>query len=95
MSLITTPNTLGDIISWLKEGYFVCLHAKHYFICFYHVETLDEIKDEKLIYIDVSKMIGLLDEGEWPWYIKNVGFVEYKSVTILPTKRENILNYSI
>ena len=27
--------------------------------------------------------------------LKNEGFVEYKSVTILPTKRENILNYSI
>jgi hypothetical protein len=90
MTTVTT-NTLGDIIKFLQNGYFVCIHDDKIYNYYYSKEAIsikDEIKDKKLIYIDVSKNVGLLDKDEWPWYIIKYGFVEYKSISILPVKRE-------
>ena len=93
-----TTNTLGDIIKFLQNEYFVCIHDDKIYNYYYSKEAIsikDEIKDKKLIYIDVSKNVGLLDKDEWPWYIIKYGFVEYKSISILPGKRENIYYYSL
>ena len=90
--LITTTNSLADIITWLKDGYMVCIHSSRKALYFFSTETLTEIKGEKLIYIDVEKDASLLDDDEWPWYIKQEGFVEYTSINVLPANNENIHN---
>jgi hypothetical protein len=90
--LVITNNSLKDIINWLKNGYIVCIHSYSRQMYYYSEEILDEplINDKSIIYVNVKKMSSLLDEGEWPWYIKNEGFVEYKSTNILPTNKDNI-----
>jgi len=76
-------NSLLNIMNWLQSGAYVIIHNENG--RFFHKcrkENLrdDEIKDyinnHRFIYIDVSKMPGLLEDGEWNWYIKNGGFDE-------------------
>ena len=65
----------------------VCIYALDTKLFYFSKELLDEIEDE-IIYVNVEDA-SLLNEDEWPWYIKNAGFTEYKS-QILPTNKENI-----
>ena len=68
-----TNNSLYDIINWLKEGYIICLYSISKKVFYFHKENLNEIKNEKIIYINL-KQKKLLDQGEWIWYIENEGF---------------------
>ena len=89
--LVFTKNCLLDIINWLKAGYIICIHnAMQYGRYYYSKETLDAITDEKIIYVNIKSSPDLLEEDEWPWYIKDSGFVQYKSIKILPRKEESI-----
>jgi hypothetical protein len=88
--LVFTNNNLLDIINWLKKGYIVCLFSYNKKIFFYNKEIIDEITDEKLIYVNVSHYASLLADGEWPWYIMRENFMEYKSIDKLPTNKEYI-----
>ena len=83
--LVTTRNNLADIINWLKAGAYVIVHNKNerfFHKCTKTTLTADEIKDyvdsHRFIYVNVSKMLGLLDDGEWNWYIIHEGFDECK-----------------
>ena len=78
-----TTNSLFDIIQYLKDGNMVCLHTNNDHIYFHFPNYINE----KLIYIDVSSMPSLMDEEEWPWYIKNYGFVEYENIVNLPINK--------
>jgi hypothetical protein len=93
--LVFTNNNLFDIINWLKKGYMVCLYSYNKKIFFYNKEILENITNEKLIYVNVSHYASLLSEGEWPWYIMKEGFIEYKNNHILPTNEENIYQLSL
>jgi len=81
-----TNNSLHDIIKMLRDGNIVCLYAKstcsHKY--YFSKATLDSITTEKLICININSCPSLLDEDEWIWYIKESGFVEYNSISILP-----------
>jgi len=92
-----TNNCLRDIITWLQNGHIVSLYSYsiNKQLYFFSKETLQEIGDEYIIYIDLQKDVSLLNDGEWPWYIKNEGFVEYKSTDILPVNENNIYNYKL
>jgi hypothetical protein len=83
--LVTTRNNLSDIIKWLKMGAYVVVHSRNgrfFHKCNKRNLTTEEIKQyidtHRFIYIDVSKMPGLLDDGEWNWYITHAGFDECK-----------------
>jgi hypothetical protein len=91
--LIITTNTLLDIINFLRDKNIVCLHYKQVFRYFYHIDSLNYINGEKLIHIDISCTPSLLDETEWVYYIKREGFVEYKSISILPTNTNKIYHF--
>lgn len=93
MTLQFTNNSLHDIIRLLKEGHIVCMHDNITYNYYNKTETLDQITDQMLIYIDISKMASLMDPEEWPWYIHNYGFVEYKSIHILPQTQESMIHY--
>ena len=93
--LILTTNNLRDIITWLKQGFIICLYSNIQKVYYYSRESIAEIKDEKIVYIDISENPGLLGEDEWPYYIKSEGFQEYKSTDKLPTNHQNIYNYKI
>ena len=88
--LVFTQNILSDIINWLKNGYMICIYSHNKYLFYYSMETINLIVDEKIIYINVSKDTSLLNKDEWPHYIKNEGFVEYKSTDKLPTNEDNI-----
>ena len=92
-----TNNCLRDIITWLRNGNIISLYAYsiNKQIYFFSKETLEEIGDEFIIYIDLQKDTSLLNDDEWPWYIKNEGFVEYKSTDILPVNENNIYNFRL
>jgi hypothetical protein len=93
MALQFTHNSLLDILKFLREGHIVCLHDETATRIYYHrTEILDKITAEKIIYIDLSTMASLMDQDEWPWYIHNMGFVEYKSTHVLPTD-ETAIHY--
>lgn len=87
-----TTNNLGDIVRFLEDGCIVCIHCEKKGIYYYSPTTCKHIK---LIYIDVGYMPSLLDEGEWPWYIKDSGFTEYTETSILPTNKENIHHFRL
>ena len=93
--LICSNNSLLDIINWLKLGNIICLYNEKKNLVFNSKETLTNINKEKLIYIDLKENPNLLNDDEWPWYIKNEGFVEYKSINILPQNKNNIYNLKL
>jgi hypothetical protein len=83
--LIMTPNCLLDIINWLKLGAYVIVHthqARFFHECTNATLSEDEIREyintHRFIYINVSKWPGVLDDGEWNWFIKKDGFDECK-----------------
>ena len=89
--LVITSNNLLNVVTWLRAGHIICLHNS-YKACsaqfYYSTETLDSITNQQMIYINVVNWRELLEEDEWPYYIKEEGFVRYKSITVLP-KKEN------
>ena len=93
--LVTTQNSLGDIVNWLKDGYMICLYSSSKSVFFFSKETLSKIEDEKIVYLNLSNDETLLEEYEWPAYIRDAGFVEYKSVNVLPTIQDNIYSFSL
>ena len=97
--MVSTQNSLDDVVNWLKDGFIVCVYSSYGLIntglYFYSRETLEELKDESIIYINISSDSSLLCEDEWPWYIKNAGFVEYKSLEVLPSDSDHIYNFSL
>jgi hypothetical protein len=84
----TTENNLLDIINWLKEGDYVVIHNNYKYGRYFHSQcnekeqTDDEIKpyleNTRIIYVNVSHLPGLLDDGEWNWYINQEGNQECK-----------------
>ena len=93
--LVCTTNNLLDIVTWLKKGYMICIYNKQKSIIYYSKENIDIITDEKIIYIDVSKNPGLLDDDEWPYYIEREGTLRYKNRENLPTITDNIFHFTI
>ena len=70
-NLITTTNCLSNIIEWLKEGYMISLYSSNHKALFYFSkETVEKIECEEIIYINLDKDPSLMEEDEWPWYIK-------------------------
>lgn len=73
---ICTDNGLADIISWLKNGDYVVIHDNYKYGRYFHSKCPDDYSDDyinnhRIIYVNVSYMPGLLDDGEWEWYIKS------------------------
>jgi hypothetical protein len=75
---IVTTNTLADIDKWLDEGDYVVVHEGTKFGRFFHkcmgdIKTPEQDAESlnacRVIYIDVTAMPGLLDDGEWNLYI--------------------------
>ena len=83
--IVSSTNNLRDIIDWLKNGDFVCIHTNTDFRYYYSKETCQSIDDQRLIYVNVQYMHKLLGDGEWPYYIEREGFVKYLTTKILPT----------
>ena len=87
VDLVFTGNNLLNIITWLRAGHIICLHNsyKAWPVKFYYsVERLESITNQQMIYVDLVNWHELLEEDEWPYYIKKEGFVPYKSTNILP-----------
>jgi hypothetical protein len=81
----TTRNNLADIIDWLGEGDYVVVHDGYRYARYFHSKcdetngAVDQLLDNcRVIYVDVASLPGLLDDGEWDWYIKNAGHKECK-----------------
>jgi hypothetical protein len=87
VDLVFTGNNLLNIITWLRAGHIICLHNS-YKACpvqfYYSVERIENITNQQMIYVDLVNWHELLEEDEWPYYIKKEGFVRYKSTNILP-----------
>jgi hypothetical protein len=64
----TTRNSLADIVGWLKSGDMVILCAKGILRQVYHINDLPY---NRKIYVNLSTSPSLMEEGEWPYYIKS------------------------
>ena len=86
-----TSNNLLNVITWLRAGHIICLHKSYNSSAqfYYSTETLESITNQQMIYIDAVNWQGLLEEDEWPYYIKEEGFVQYKSINVLPKKEHH------
>ena len=90
--LVFTNNNLLNVVTWLRAGHIICLHnsyKSHTEQFYYSVETLESITNQQMIYVNVVNWKELLEEDEWPYYIKEEGFVTYKSTNILPKKEHH------
>jgi len=88
MEKTLSGNNLADVVNWLKDGYFVCLHnssEKNAHKVYY---SKDSLLQEEIIFVDLINWPDLMNEDEWPWYIKNAGFVRCANAVVLP-KKEN------
>ncbi len=91
-TIVLTENNLLNVINFLKSGNIVCLHNSYkYGQYYYSKESIDSITTQEIIYIDLRKWSSLLETDEWPYYIKDSGFVSYKSTHILPTKEHHYI----
>jgi hypothetical protein len=90
--LTITGNNLLDVINWLKEGYIICLHNSYSRgKLYYSKEHLESITNEEIIYVDIVNFPELINKDEWPYYIKEEGFVSYKSANVLPKKEHHFV----
>jgi hypothetical protein len=76
--VITTDNQLRDIIGWLKLGHHVVLTSKYNQRMFFGNEAAQNEYEKITIQIRCEQLPGLLDEGEWEWYITDAGHKEHK-----------------
>ena len=74
----TTSNNLRDILDWLKEGDYVVIHNNYRSGRFFHANCRPQscLDTSRVIYVNVSSLPGLLDQGEWDYYITEGGFDE-------------------
>lgn len=90
--LVFTSNNLLNVVTWLRAGHIICLHnsyKSHTEQFYYSVETLESITNQQMIYVNVVNWPELLEKDEWPYYIKEEGFVSYKSINVLPKKEHH------
>jgi hypothetical protein len=86
---VTTTNQLQDILTWLKmKNTIVLIYNEYSNWRIFHVEENNDIIENadlslyKIIAIKCQSLPGLLDDGEWEYYIKEHA-KEYNSRTIL------------
>ncbi len=86
--LTFTSNNLADVIRFVKEKNVLVLHTKDACRVFHMVPTVESDKPASLsnvrvIYLDCNSHKGLLDEGEWEYYINAVEGVHEVGVSAL------------
>ena len=102
----TTNNNLKDIIDWLRLGDFVVIHNDYKFGRFFHTncpvsngEIGKTLENSRVIYVNVKSLAGLLDDGEWEYYIKDNGHREctcdLKEHVLDPKKLPHIYNFTL
>ena len=68
----------------------MCIHNSYKtFQVYYSKDYLETISDQEIMFVDVINLPSLLDETEWPWYIKDAGFVQYTNTIVLPKKEHH------
>jgi hypothetical protein len=85
---VTTNNQLLDVISWLKQGKTIVVLSDDYgkFRLFHGEESNELVKNMsefRVIIVRCSSLPGLLDDGEWDYYILGAGNKEYNSIKIV------------
>lgn len=92
----STTNNLADIIKWLGAGDYVVVHNNYKHGRFFHKQCPDpnfDIDQHRVTYVNVGSMPGLLDDGEWEWYIKNSGCHECSCPLKTATQSSSGLKY--
>ena len=80
-------NDLKDIIDWITLGDCVIIYCGNRSRTFHKDGNISH--DKRVIYIDVAKLPGLLDDGEWNWYIEDAGHRECDfDPDYVPTKEQ-------
>lgn len=72
-----TSNNLADVIKFIKDGNIVVLHtteeSRIFNTCLSDSSNLElskkELENIRVIYVDCNKMPGLLEQGEWEYFI--------------------------
>ena len=91
MEKTLSGNNLANVINWLKDGYLVCLHDSSNKNARQVYYSKDSLLNEKIMFVDLINWPDLLDEDEWPWYIKDAGFVRYNNANVLPKKERHFV----
>lgn len=80
-----TGGHLSNIVKWLKLGDICLLHYKfkngqiwHYNCSGKQDLTEDELDNIRVIWYEAKTAPGILNEGEWPYYLKTAGISRCK-----------------
>ena len=90
--LVQTGNSLADVVAWLKLGHTVVIHDAEGYGKMYRMPKLKAIRK---IYVDVSSFASLMDEGEWPWYIKDAGAEEIPNDNLFCYEKQQDFFFSL
>lgn len=93
----TSSNQLTDVINWIKEGKTIVIITNDYGKCrFFHNEedekSIYELEKFRVIVIHCKTFPGLLDDGEWNYYITGAGNKEYCSDELISKTNDAIRN---
>ena len=87
-------SNLTEILKWLGDGDCFCIYTSYSGRCFYKTQEVDKIEG-RMIYLDVSSHPGLLDDGEWNYYIKEGGYYELDKVPTEQYQGNKITYFSL
>lgn len=67
-----TSNQLKDVVVWLQNGSLVVLHNKYGQVQIYHNKCQENPNyDDRICCVNCNSVPGILDKGEWDYYIDN------------------------
>jgi hypothetical protein len=87
-------NQLKDIIDWLKKGDIVAITNK-FGQCYIFHNKCNEVKDilqSRVIVVVCETVPGVLDEGEWEYYIRETKNDDCKCEDIISKINDGIKN---
>jgi hypothetical protein len=90
--LVTTTNSLKDLIDWLKLGHNVYLTSRFGQRIFMGKDDAQNEYTKVIVHITCAKMPDLLCDGEWNHYIEEAGFTECKITSENKDEIKKIMN---
>ena len=76
-------NGFEEVLEWIKGGDCVVLHQQGYNSIVYHSPN-SKNPNPKLVIVDINPQFSLLDEEEWPSFLKIAGY------TSVPLDKEKV-----
>jgi hypothetical protein len=67
--LVLIENNLVDNITMIEAGEILAIYGGGDCRVFHKLPTPVDLSERRVVYLDCNSLPGLLDKGEWEWYI--------------------------